>query len=694
MSDSKPITGLILAGGQGRRMGGVDKGLQMFRGKRLVDHVYERLAPQVGGIVINANQNHDAYKSFGVRVVSDAIGGFAGPLAGLHAGLSVSRRPYLASVPCDSPFLPHDLVARLLEQLSASGADLAVARTGEQPHPVFCLAHRSVLEHLTNFLKGGGRKIDAWYASLKVVEVNFDDQAEAFSNINTLEELASFEEGKTMSASNVETGAPVAAAAAAAIERVSAAPGTPSEPAVPDAPAAHAIGGDALARTDSRDALARTGSRDALARTGSRDALARVVSCIDDYDPNALKVEKAREAIRSFLTPVATNERIALRAALGRVLGEDIISTLDVPAHDNSAMDGYALRHADLKTAGDTQLRLAGSAYAGRQFAGKLAKGECVRIMTGAVMPRGTDTVVIQEIVQAEGDKIRIPSGQKKGQNRRLAGEDLAAGKPVLKAGQPVGPAELGLIASLGLAEVSVRRRLRVAFFSTGDELASVGSTLKAGEVYDSNRYTLYGMLTRLGCDLIDMGVVRDDPLILERALQAAAADADVIITSGGVSVGEADFIRELLGKLGEVLFWKIAMKPGRPMAFGRIAHAGKEAHFFGLPGNPVAVMVTFYQFVRDALLALSGRTDDFALPLLQVPCISAIRKNPGRTEFQRGTLARDGQGQWSVCPAGAQGSGVLRSMAEANCFIVLEHERGSVKPGELVQVQLFDGLV
>ncbi len=676
MSDSKPITGLILAGGQGRRMGGVDKGLQMFRGKRLVDHVYERLAPQVGGIVINANQNHDAYKSFGVRVVSDAIGGFAGPLAGLHAGLSVSRRPYLASVPCDSPFLPHDLVARLLEQLSASGADLAVARTGEQPHPVFCLAHRSVLEHLTNFLKGGGRKIDAWYASLKVVEVNFDDQAEAFSNINTLEELASFEEGKTMSASNVETGAPIAAAAAAAIEFVSAVPGTPSEPAVPDAPAAHAIGGDALART------------------GSRDALARVVSCIDDYDPNALKVEKAREAIRSFLTPVATNERIALRAALGRVLGEDIISTLDVPAHDNSAMDGYALRHADLKTAGDTQLRLAGSAYAGRQFAGKLAKGECVRIMTGAVMPQGADTVVIQEIVQAEGDKIRIPAGQKKGQNRRLAGEDLAAGKPVLKAGQPVGPAELGLIASLGLAEVSVRRRLRVAFFSTGDELASVGSSLKPGEVYDSNRYTLYGMLTRLGCDLIDMGVVRDDPLILERALQAAAADADVIITSGGVSVGEADFIRELLGKLGEVLFWKIAMKPGRPMAFGRIAHAGKEAHFFGLPGNPVAVMVTFYQFVRDALLALSGRTDDFALPLLQVPCISAIKKNPGRTEFQRGTLARDGQGQWSVCPAGAQGSGVLRSMAEANCFIVLEHERGSVKPGELVQVQLFDGLV
>jgi molybdopterin molybdotransferase len=314
--------------------------------------------------------------------------------------------------------------------------------------------------------------------------------------------------------------------------------------------------------------------------------------------------------------------------------------------------------------------------------------------MTGAVVPHGADTVVIQEVVQAEGDKVRVPAGQKRGQNRRLAGEDLAAGKPVLKAGHAVGPADLGLLASLGLAEVTVRRRLRVAFFSTGDELASVGSVLKPGEVYDSNRYTLHGMLSRLGCDVIDMGVVRDDPAQLERALCTAAADADAIITSGGVSVGEADFIRELLGRLGEVVFWKIAMKPGRPMAFGRIAHAGNEAHFFGLPGNPVAVMVTFYQFVRDALLALSGRTDDCTLPLLQVPCTSGIKKSPGRTEFQRGLLARDAGGQWSVCPTGAQGSGVLRSMSEANCFIVLEHERGAVKPGDPVQVQLFDGLV
>ena len=670
MADSKAITGLILAGGQGRRMGGVDKGLQMFRGKRLIDHVYERLAPQVGGIIVSANQNHDAYKTFGVRVVSDAIGNFAGPLAGLHAGLSVSRRPYLACVPCDSPFLPMDLAARLMASLHESGAALAVPKTGNWLQPVFCLMRRSVFEHLTNFLKGGGRKVDAWYASLDVVEVNFDDQVEAFSNINTREELANLEDGTTGLEATAESGTAAAPAidahAAAAVERHSP-PG--------DAPASVASGG-------------------ARERTVSRDALARVVSCMDDYDPNALKVEKAREVIRSLLNPVATNEKLAVRAALGRVLGVDIISTLDVPAHDNSAMDGYAVRHADLKAAGETELRLVGSALAGRQFAGKLGKRECVRIMTGAVMPQGADTVVIQEIVQTEGDEVRIPAGQKRGQNRRLAGEDLAAGKPVLKAGQPVGPAELGLIASLGLAEVTVRRRLRVAFFSTGDELASVGSVLKPGEVYDSNRYTLYGMLARLGCEIIDMGVVRDDPATLERALKSAAADADAIITSGGVSVGEADFIRELLGKLGEVVFWKIAMKPGRPMAFGKIAHAGNEAHFFGLPGNPVAVMVTFYQFVREALLTLSGRTDDCTLPLLQVPCTSGIKKNPGRTEFQRGLLARDERGQWSVGPTGAQGSGVLRSMAEANCFIVLEHERGSVNPGDLVQVQLFDGLV
>jgi molybdopterin molybdotransferase len=418
-------------------------------------------------------------------------------------------------------------------------------------------------------------------------------------------------------------------------------------------------------------------------------SLQQTVSCIDGYDPDALPVETARAAIRSVITPVSANERVAVRASLGRVLGEDIVSTVNVPAHDNSAMDGWALRAADLKPDGETVLREVGVAYAGRKFDGSVQPGQCVRVMTGAVMPPGTDAVVIQEVVKVDGDRIAVPTGQKQGQNRRLAGEDLALGRVVLHAGQPIRPAELGLLASLGLAEVAVRRKLRVAFFSTGDELASIGSALKEGEVYDSNRYTLYGMLARLGVELIDMGVVRDDPVALERAFREAAASADAIVSSGGVSVGEADFTRELLGRLGEVLFWKIAMRPGRPMAFGRVG----GAWFFGLPGNPVAVMVTFYGFVRDALLALAGRTGDCSLPLLRVPCATRLRKKPGRTEFQRGILERAANGEWTVRITGSQGSGVLRSMSEANCFIVLEHERGDVQPGDLVSVQVFDGL-
>jgi len=307
--------------------------------------------------------------------------------------------------------------------------------------------------------------------------------------------------------------------------------------------------------------------------------------------------------------------------------------------------------------------------------------------MTGAVMPKGTDSVVVQEVCRAEGTSITIPAGQKAGQNVRAAGEDLKSGVPVLQPGQLLRPAEIGLIASLGIGEVEVKRRLRVAFFSTGDELASIGSTLAPGQVYDSNRYTLHGMLARLGVEIIDMGVVRDDPKLLEAAFRKAADSADAIITTGGVSVGEADFVKQLMAQLGEVLFWKIAMRPGRPMAFGKIG----KAFLFGLPGNPVAVMVTFYQFVRDALLYLSGIAHA-DMPMLSAVSSQAIRKVPGRTEYQRGIVFREA-GAWKVRTTGQQGSGVLRSMSEANCFIVLEHDRGSVQAGEPVQVQLFEGL-
>jgi molybdopterin molybdotransferase len=417
------------------------------------------------------------------------------------------------------------------------------------------------------------------------------------------------------------------------------------------------------------------------------NGILQTVSCLDGYDPDALRVDKAIEAIKACLTPISQTETVPVREALGRILAQDIVPDINVPAHDNSAMDGYAVRSSDLSDK-ETALEEVGVALAGKPFHGLVGAAQCARVMTGAVMPRGTDTVVIQEVVKRDGKRVVVPPGQKKGQNVRYAGEDLKIGIPVLKSGKHLRPAEIGLIASLGIGEVKVKRRLRVAFFATGDELASIGTRLKEGEIYDSNRYTLHGMLSRLGLEIIDLGVVRDDPDLLEKAFLKAAGTADVVITTGGVSVGEADFIRQLTAKLGEVLFWKIAMRPGRPMAFGRI----RNSYLFGLPGNPVAVMVTFYQFVRDALLHLSGRTDDYAIALLKAISSEKIRKVAGRTEYQRGILYREG-GEWKVRTTGQQGSGVLRSMSEANCFIVLEHERGSVAAGEPVSVQLMEGL-
>ena len=417
---------------------------------------------------------------------------------------------------------------------------------------------------------------------------------------------------------------------------------------------------------------------------------ARALSCADDYDPNSMPVTKAREVIARFLQPVTATERLNVRASLGRVLAEDVVSPLNVPAHDNSAMDGYAVRHADLKGDGEVTLKVAGSAFAGAPYKGAMKAGEAVRIMTGGVVPQGADTIVMQEHVKAAGDKVAVGAGHKKGQNLRHAGEDLKTGQVALTKGLPLRPAEVGLISSLGIGEVTVYRRLRVAFFSTGDELVSIGTQPGEGQIFDSNRYTIHGMLTRLGCEVMDMGVVRDDPKLLERAFQEAASSADVVITSGGVSVGEADFVKALLDRLGEVVFWKIAMKPGRPLAYGKIG----SAHFFGLPGNPVSVMVTFYQFVRDALLVLSGRNPVPALPTFKVPCTSSLKKAPGRTEFQRGVLSQDAAGSWSVRVTGEQGSGILRSMSEANCFIILPTDQGNVTPGTLVDVQVLEGLV
>ncbi len=412
-------------------------------------------------------------------------------------------------------------------------------------------------------------------------------------------------------------------------------------------------------------------------------------SCASPASENrALSAAEARDRMVAEVTPIAGREFLPVRSALGRILAADIVAPHDVPAHDNSAMDGYAVRFDTLPAAGEARLAVVGTAFAGNAFSGIVGKGQAVRIMTGAVLPAGADTVVVQEVARSEGNEVIVPPGQRKGQNTRRAGEDLARGAVALAAGKRVGPAELGLIASLGVAEVEVRRRLRVAFFSTGDELASLGKPLAPGEIYDSNRYTLHGLLTHLGADIIDMGVVADQPQALEAALSEASQVADAIITTGGVSVGEADFVREILGQLGEVKFWKLNIKPGRPMAFGKVG----KAWLFGLPGNPVAVMVSYTQFALDALLRLSGLDPLPQRPLLTVAAANAIRKQPGRREYLRGTVVAV-DGRWQVKTAGNQGSGVLRSMSEANCFVVLPEACAGVQPGDQVAVELFEGL-
>ena len=402
----------------------------------------------------------------------------------------------------------------------------------------------------------------------------------------------------------------------------------------------------------------------------------------------SLSAAEARDRMVAEVTPISGHTFVPVRDALGRILAAEIIAPYDVPAHDNSAMDGYAVNFASLASDAETRLTVVGTAFAGKAFSGIVGAGQALRIMTGAVLPAGADTVIVQEVTRVEEGAVWVPAGQRLGQNTRRAGEDLARGQVALAAGKRVGPAELGLIASLGIGEVAVKRRLRVAFFSTGDELASIGKPLAPGEIYDSNRYTLHGLLTRLGAEVIDMGVVPDRPEALEAALVEAAENADAIITTGGVSVGEADFIKQVLAKLGEVKFWKLNIKPGRPMAFGKVG----KAWLFGLPGNPVAVMVSYTQFALDALHRLAGLDPLPIRPLLTVLAANLIKKQPGRREYLRGQLVAV-DGQFRVKTIGNQGSGVLRSMSEANCFIVLPEDCAGVAVGEAVAVELFEGV-
>ena len=448
-------------------------------------------------------------------------------------------------------------------------------------------------------------------------------------------------------------------------------------------------------------------------------SIAQIAAELQGYDPQALPADAVNAFLARLVAPVTGVQRVPVMQALGRVLAEDVVSPVSVPPHDNSAMDGFAFCGAELVAGQPLVLRSVGTAFAGAAWQGTVAAGECVKIMTGAVMPAGLDTVVPQEFARVQGDHITVPAGVvRAGDNRRKLGEDLMAGQPALLKGERLAPAALGLVASLGMGEVPVLRRLKVAYFSTGDEILSVGEPPREGAVYDSNRYTVFGMLTQLGCEVIDLGVVKDQPALLEAAFRHAAACADAIITSGGVSVGEADHTKAMMKKLGDVAFWRIAMRPGRPMAVGRIA-GGVAAEFqaksgsspylagaasslndsnqeggailFGLPGNPVAVMVTFIAFVRPALLRMMGARDEPPV-LLRAASEEAVRKKPGRTEYQRGIVTRQADGRLTVRTTGNQGSGVLSSMVQGNGLIVLAHDQGNVAVGDEVGVLMFKG--
>jgi len=430
------------------------------------------------------------------------------------------------------------------------------------------------------------------------------------------------------------------------------------------------------------------------------------VNANQEFQSDFLSVTEARNAISTLIQDIQLQakrsdamERLPLKQCLGRILANDILSPINVPATDNSAMDGFAFNSKDLKTDREQiHLRIVGTVYAGQTSVPPTQASECIKIMTGAMMPPDCDTVIPQEFTKSsEEESITFAKDTvRAGENRRLRGEDLQAGKPAIQQGRILKASDIGLAASLGITELSVYQRIKVAILSSGDELCDMSEPLVPGKIYDSNRFSLYACLSRLGFEIIDCGIVRDTPEDLRRAFTLASQQADVIISSGGVSVGEADFTKQIMDELGEVGFWKIAMRPGRPMAFGSLKQISPKTSptvFFGLPGNPVAVMVTFYQFVRNALLQLNGALKP-EVPLVLVQSAEAIRKKSGRTEFQRGVLFRDSEGKLFVKSTGSQGAGILRSMSEANCFMILHHDQGNIAPGDWVDVEIFDGLL
>lgn len=625
-SPRQMITGIVLAGGQGRRMGGIDKGFALLNGRPLVEYVLSTITPQVSHIVISANRNISRYRKYGWPVISDQAGGYPGPLGGISSALSHITSEWALVVPCDVPYLPVDLADRLWAGSKGSPNAIACAHDGVQLQPVCMLLSTAAIEPLNDYLIAGGRKVGDFLRKQAAVEVDFSDCPESFFNVNTLADIEAAEK-------SIEP-------------KQSAVVGRPHTMSKSDANSIRGHG----------------------------------------HDSPAISHEQALKTILERLTPIRDQEQIALQDALGRALAEDVHSPINVPGHTNSAMDGYCFRHSDLPAAGPINLQIVGDSFAGHPFKGGLGTREAVRIMTGGVLPAEADTVIMQEQVVAQDHAISFSKAPQKGANVRHAGEDIGRGARVLPAGRRIGPAEAGLLASVGMAQIKVIRRPVITFLSTGDEIKPVGEPLMEGQIHDSNRYTLRGLLLQRAVSVQDGGIVPDQPEALRESLTKASRSSDLLITTGGVSVGAADHITKLLGEIGEVGFWQIAVKPGRPLAFGRIG----QAWFFGLPGNPVSVMVSYLQLVRHAIDRLEGIP--YSPPLqFHAKCKSRLSKKPGRMEFQRGRLQPQADGTLEVVSTGAQGSGILTSMSNADCFIILPQDSDGAQPGDWVKVEPFN---
>ncbi len=406
-----------------------------------------------------------------------------------------------------------------------------------------------------------------------------------------------------------------------------------------------------------------------------------------------LPLEDMERLIGERVTPVTETERAALRGALGRVTAADIKAPVDLPPFDNSAVDGYAVRHADLKSDGDTKLAIAGRVTAGANAAIALQPGEAIRIFTGAAMPKGADTVFMQEDVTVDGDHVAVPKGLKLGANRRLTGEDVPKGNVVLQAGTVLEPQHVALAAALGIVEIEVRRRLKVAIFSTGDEVVEPGSKRSGTVIYDANRYLLSELLARLGAEVTDLGILRDKPSELMRALQSAAAGHDLIVTTGGVSTGEADFVRTAVERVGSLVFWRVAIKPGRPVAMGVIKGAKDSAAFVGLPGNPVAVFVTFVRVVKPLLRRLAGARPQRVLPL-PVRVAFAYKKKKDRREYVRVALRRAADGELEAVKHPQDGAGILTSLTETDGLLEFPEDVTAIEPGTRVGFLSYAALI